>query len=77
MIAQGRASASSPRRILPTLDLNSLQPLVMPMTGLLPSPIQPRKFTARDNEELMEPPRAGEILREVAKMAAWPAVGGY
>ncbi|MFH4973444.1 hypothetical protein AB6A40_000153 [Gnathostoma spinigerum] len=64
-------------RTLPVPDLNTLQPFVMPMSGLLPSPIQPRKFSFGDDEELMEAPRPGMGLREVANIAVLPALGGW
>lgn len=44
---------------------------------LLPSPIQRRKFFEHDNEELMEGPRPGVILREMAKMAVSPLLSEY
>uniref|UniRef100_A0A7E4VN33 Uncharacterized protein n=1 Tax=Panagrellus redivivus TaxID=6233 RepID=A0A7E4VN33_PANRE len=44
----------------------------------LPSPIHPRKLSVRDERVFFDqdqPPHATEMLREVAKLATFPAVG--
>ena len=49
------------------------------LPGFLPSPIHPRKLSTQDQREFFEddPPHTQEVLREVARLATFPAVGGY
>uniref|UniRef100_A0AC34QSI8 Uncharacterized protein n=1 Tax=Panagrolaimus sp. JU765 TaxID=591449 RepID=A0AC34QSI8_9BILA len=69
-------NGGTPRRTLP--DVDRLHPWMLPMTpGFLPSPIHPRKLSLKDKDVFFEddPPHPTEVLREVAKLATFPAVG--
>uniref|UniRef100_A0AC35FCX4 Uncharacterized protein n=1 Tax=Panagrolaimus sp. PS1159 TaxID=55785 RepID=A0AC35FCX4_9BILA len=73
----GNGSGNNSRRTLP--NVQSLQPWMLPMTpGFLPSPIHPRKLSLQDRREFFEDdtPHAAEMLRDIAKLATFPAVGG-
>ncbi|VDK50081.1 unnamed protein product [Gongylonema pulchrum] len=63
------ARFASARRALPLPITQTMDPFALPMSGLLPSPIQPRRLTKRESEELVEPPRAGDMLRRVTEIA--------
>ncbi|VDO24661.1 hypothetical protein V3C99_017227 [Haemonchus contortus] len=62
-------------RCRPVLD--RLQPWMIPIAApeLLSSPIHPRKISIGDQLLFEErPPRPGEMIKEAAQVAVWPAL---